>query len=90
MIEIAKHASQTTTGTAEAISLHMSVIRLPKLLQILGISRSTVYLKLNKSSKYYDKYFPQPIKLGEKAVGWLLMDVFNYIESIKQGTKSLN
>lgn len=63
--------------------LLMGVIRLPKLLQILSISRSTVYLKINKQSKYYDKNFPQPIKLGEKAVGWMLHDVFDYLERIK-------
>ncbi|MEG2974619.1 MAG: AlpA family phage regulatory protein [Comamonas sp.] len=90
MTELAKHENQNLASAAGAISLSMSVIRLPKLLQILGISRSTVYLKINKSSKYYDKEFPLPIKLGEKAVGWVLQDVFNYIELIKRGTKSLN
>jgi len=49
-----------------------------------------VYLKINKTSKYYDKDFPLPIKLGEKAVGWVLQDVFDYIDLIKEGTKSLN
>lgn len=70
--------------------LLMGVIRLPKLLQILSISRSTVYLKINKQSKYYDKNFPQPIKLGEKAVGWMLHDVFDYLERIKSLDKYQN
>lgn len=90
MSELTTHDNQACTPAADTFNLNMSVIRLPKLLQILGISRSTVYLKINKSSKYYDKDFPQPIKLGEKAVGWVLQDVFNYIELIKRGTKSLN
>ena len=91
MTELAKHDERNfTAAAADAVSLHMSVIRLPKLLQILGISRSTVYLKINKESKYYDKDFPLPIKLGEKAVGWVLQDVFDYIELIKRSTKSLN
>lgn len=68
-------------------NLHMGVIRLPKLLQILGISRSTVYLKINNQSKYYDQNFPRPIKLGEKAVGWMLNDVFEYLERIKSLSK---
>ena len=68
-------------------NLHMGVIRLPKLLQIWGISRSTVYLKINKQSKYYDQNFPRPIKLGEKAVGWMLNDVFEYLERIKSLSK---
>ena len=68
-------------------NLHMGVIRLPKLIQILGISRSTVYLKINTRSKYYDQNFPRPIKLGEKAVGWMLNDVFEYLERIKSLSK---
>ncbi|BCX51834.1 MULTISPECIES: helix-turn-helix transcriptional regulator [Comamonas] len=90
MSELTTYDNQACTPAADTFNLNMSVIRLPKLLQILGISRSTVYLKINKSSKYYDKDFPLPIKLGEKAVGWVLQDVFNYIELIKRGTKSLN
>lgn len=90
MTEIAKHDNQTYTPAVDACHLTVSVIRLPKLLQILGISRSTVYLKINKDSKYYDKDFPLPIKLGEKAVGWVLQDVFNYIHLIQRGTKSPN
>ena len=90
MSELTTHDKQACTTAADTFNLNTSVIRLPKLLQILGISRSTVYLKINKSSKYYDKDFPLPIKLGEKAVGWVLQDVFNYIELIKRGTKSLN
>lgn len=67
--------------------LHLGVIRLPRLLQILGISRSTVYLKINQQSKYYDKKFPRPIKLGEKAIGWMLQDVLDYLEGIKSFAK---
>ena len=83
MTELAKHDNQNCTPAADACHLTMSVIRLPKLLQILGISRSMVYLKINKDSRYYDKNFPQPIKLGEKAIGWMLKDVFDYLEGIK-------
>jgi prophage regulatory protein len=90
MTELVKHDDRSLVPVADAISANMSVIRLPKLLQILGVSRSMVYLKINKCSKYYDKDFPLPIKLGQKAVGWVLLDVFNYIELIKRGTKSLN
>ena len=68
-------------------NFHMGVIRLPKLIQILGISRSTVYLKINTRSKYYDQNFPRPIKLGEKAVGWMFNDVFEYLERIKSLSK---
>ena len=44
MSELTKHDNQACTPAADTFNLNMSVIRLPKLLQILGISRSTVYL----------------------------------------------
>lgn len=87
MTEIATHKLGNFTTAQITTSKPMGVIRLPKLLEILSISRSTVYLKINKQSKYYDKNFPQPIKLGEKAVGWMLNDVFDYLERIKSFNK---
>lgn len=59
------------------------IIRLPKLKHLLGVSRSTVYLRLNPKSKYYDPLFPKPIRLGAKAVGWLLADVYAYIDHLR-------
>lgn len=60
-----------------------TIIRLPQCAKLLGLSRSTVYLRLNPKSKYYDPNFPKPIQLGMKAVGWKLADVYSYIEKLK-------
>lgn len=61
-----------------------TIIRLRKLLTQLSISRSTVYLRINPQSKYYDPMFPKPIRLGAKAVGWVLSDVYDYIDYLKK------
>lgn len=34
------------------------ILRMPELSQLLGISRSTIYEKMNPLSKYYDATFP--------------------------------
>lgn len=60
-----------------------AVIRLDKLLGLLGVSRSTVYLRINPESKYYDPMFPKSIRLGAKSVGWILADVYAYIEHLR-------
>lgn len=39
-------------------------IRLPKVLNMLGISKSTLYSRLNPASPYYDEAMPRPFKLG--------------------------
>lgn len=64
-----------------------TILRLCKLKNLLGISRSTVYLRINPKSKYYDPVFPKPIRLGAKAVGWVLSDVCEYIEHLKKNKK---
>lgn len=61
-----------------------AIIRLSLLTQLLSVSRSTVYLRLNPKSKYYDPNFPKPIRLGAKAVGWVLADVHAYIDRLRK------
>jgi len=36
-----------------------------------GLSRSTIYDRINPKSPRYDATFPKPIHLGGSAVGWL-------------------
>ena len=38
--------------------------RLPSVLDRTGLSRSTIYKKISEGT------FPQPVKLGERAVAW--------------------
>lgn len=38
--------------------------RLPKVMELTGLSRSSIYLALSKGT------FPKPIKLGQRSIGW--------------------
>ena len=60
-----------------------TVIRMPQLIKMVGMSRSMIYLKINAKSRYFDSKFPKPIQLGEKAIGFYFSDVFEYIRSLK-------
>jgi prophage regulatory protein len=51
-----------------------SIERLPAVLNRTGLSRSSIYLKVNKGT------FPKPIKLGERAIGWIASDIDQWIE----------
>ena len=59
------------------------VIRMKELTLILGLARSTIYDKLNPKSARYDPYFPKQIKLGQSSVGWLALDIQNWIMNLK-------
>ena len=41
-----------------------SILRLPEVKSLTGLSRSTIYLRIKKGT------FPPPISLGARAVGW--------------------
>lgn len=61
-----------------------NVLRLKKLTQKTGLSRSSIYYKLSPTSKYYDESFPKPIRLGASSVGWLEADVDVWLASRPQ------
>lgn len=50
-------------------------IRLPELINKIGIGRSSVYNKMNPKSKHYDKTFPKTKSLGPNSVAWLESEV---------------
>lgn len=58
-----------------------SILRISDLVKMIGLSRSMIYLYLNKKSKYYNAEFPRPIKLSERAIGWKYEDVINYVNT---------
>ena len=44
-------------------------LRLPEVLARTGLSRSTIYVRLDQGR------FPQPVSLGARAVGWIEAEV---------------
>lgn len=60
---------------------NIQIIRLAAVSKLSGLSRSTLYEKLNKKSRRYDETFPKQLKLGRNAVGWLEHEVLEWLES---------
>lgn len=50
---------------------------------ICGLSRSTIYDKMDIKSRRHDPSFPRPLKLGISAVGWMEQDISNWLDSKK-------
>ncbi|MCO8069373.1 AlpA family transcriptional regulator [Acinetobacter lwoffii] len=46
-----------------------------------GLSRSTIYDKMNPKSPRYDKDFPKPVKLSLNAVGWFEQDILTWLKT---------
>ena len=53
----------------------MRILRLPQVLQLIGVSRSTLY-EMRKRGE-----FPQPDRVGARAVGWPRWVVTSWLEA---------
>lgn len=51
------------------------LIRLPEVKARVGLSRSSIYLRISEST------FPAPVRLGEKSVAWLETDIDRWIQA---------
>lgn len=61
--------------------MYQIILRRPEVEARTGLSRSTLYAKMNPNSAYYDASFPQPVRLGKRAVGWREADIAAWLES---------
>jgi len=50
----------------------MRLLRLPEVQSLTGLSRSTIY---------DDPHFPDRVKIGERAVGWVEDEIIGWIEA---------
>lgn len=60
------------------------ILRLSQVKAILGLSRSAIYYRMNKSSQYFDETFPKPVRLGNpmsrtSAIGWIGEEIDDWI-----------
>ena len=54
-------------------ALQVRILRLPEVLARTGLSRSTIYVRLDQGR------FPRPVSLGARAVGWIEAEVDEWI-----------
>jgi len=52
------------------------ILRLPDVMAVTGQSRSLIYQKVKAG------VFPQPVKLGPKAVGWVEHEISAYNDAL--------
>ena len=53
------------------------IYRLPEVMLKTGLSRSSIYRQMTLTPPT----FPQPVKLGEKSVGWISTEIDAWITS---------
>lgn len=68
----------------------LRILRMRQLQECLGLSRSTIYERINPGSPRYDSTFPKPIKLGGSAVGWIEQDICRWVDSRSSSRNSIS
>ena len=51
------------------------ILRIEAVCDLVGLGRSTIYAKVTAG------YFPKPVRLGRRAVGWRLTDLDRWLEA---------
>ncbi len=60
------------------------VIRIREVTWLTGLSRSTIYDRINPTSCRFDPKFPRPFKLGgyqTTAVGWSESEIYGWLKN---------
>jgi prophage regulatory protein len=60
------------------INSALTILRRHQVEARTGLSRSTIYAKMQRNPKRpsdYDPTFPKPVSLGAKAVGWIEAEI---------------
>lgn len=66
----------------------LKILRMRQLVEKLGISRSSIYAKMNPRMPQYDPTFPLPINLGARSKGWAEPDVDRWLLANQGGAKN--
>ena len=61
-----------------------TIWRLPVVMAHTGLPRSSIYNKISQGE------FPEPIKLGPRAVGWISEEVENFIQELIDASRPGN
>ena len=57
----------------------MKILRVKDLEKKIGLSRATIYRRIDPKSPHYDPTFPKSISLGFNSVGWIESEVDDWI-----------
>jgi len=55
------------------------ILRFNQVVEITGLSRSTLYNRMNPKNKSYDPSFPKTSPLGSRLVGWSSSEINQWV-----------
>jgi prophage regulatory protein len=64
-----------SNNTQRGANMPQAILRLPKVKERIGLSRSTIYLKISRGE------FPKPVSLGARAVGFIEAEIEAWLKA---------
>lgn len=62
---------------------NLKVLRIDEVCAMTGLSRTAIYDRGSKNSKYFDPDFPKRFKIGKRSVGWDAKEIERWFELMK-------
>nr|WP_298892646.1 AlpA family phage regulatory protein [uncultured Acinetobacter sp.] len=56
------------------------LINIKQVISITGLCRSTLYEMMDEDSPYSDPTFPKKVVISQKRIGWLAIEIHQWIE----------
>mgnify|MGYP002651534151 CR=1 FL=1 len=56
------------------------LISIKQVMEFVGVGRSTIYEMMDENSPYYDPSFPKKVVISQKRIGWLAIEIHQWIE----------
>lgn len=69
-----------TTFVGQTFQMNQ-LINIKQVVEIVGVSRSTIYEMMDEDSQYYDSTFPKKVTITSKRIGWSAWEIHQWIES---------
>lgn len=69
------NSSRSLQPVSPAQPQYERLLRLPEVMALTGLKRSSLYLKISQSE------FPSQVKIGDRASAWKLSEIQHYIQS---------
>ena len=58
------------------------ILRFDDVVAATGLSRTTIYNRLNPKHVTHDPSFPKPVPLGPRLIGWSEEEVYRWVDRI--------
>jgi len=66
------------------------LLRRKQVEQVLGISKSSIYARLDKNSPHYDPAMPRPIKIGATSIAFIQSEIDAYIDHMIAASRGVS